>query len=384
MRGWLGGFLFLSLNFRAHMYRTARCLCSGRSVPVAEAVINAVHRRFAARPTGSQPLPPLPSVTEVKRAISAVASNKNGYLAWALYAALRQGEIAIGGHAGTALAGAMLHVDHELYGDQVAHRTMSVLEVVTASGEAPADELVEHVAAACALAGLPDRAEALLNDHTRRRGFVNYKLAGALIEACGNARQLPRGERMYRELERSTGRRPPAIAPAIALLKATAAAGDLDRAFSFLRELTYECGIEPRGGMLSPLLCGCARAGDVERALEVVSMAKQRGIRLENAAVREFARAGGDFVEPAVALYREARANGSLMSRGSVSKLVAACATAGDDRTALELLSGADGCAISTHCGEHSLFMRSGRGNWPELRWDWTVAGTWTGIWTRP
>lgn len=95
--------------------------------------------------------------------------------------------------------------------------------------------------------------------------------------------------------------------------------------------------------MLSPLLSGFARAGDLQRALEVTALAARLRVDLQNAAVREFARAGGSFVGPALEIYREARAAGKQMSRGSVSKLIAACAAAGDEEAAMELLKGAEG-----------------------------------------
>ena len=78
-----------------------------------------------------------------------------------------------------------------------------------------------HSQAACAIAGLPDRAEALLHEQTARQGFTNLKLARAVIEACGKAEQLPRGEALYDELSRKRGQKAPDLGLVAALIRAS-------------------------------------------------------------------------------------------------------------------------------------------------------------------
>ena len=75
-------------------------------------MIDAIHNRFGMQ-VNQSPAPPLPSASEVTHAISSVAEQKNGYLAWALYTALRQGGVQMPQRDVAKLAGTMLHVDHE-------------------------------------------------------------------------------------------------------------------------------------------------------------------------------------------------------------------------------------------------------------------------------
>ena len=140
--------------------RLFRRLASSRTA--AQDVIEQIQQRFTARLAPSQSLPPLPEASEIRHAVSAVAYEKNGYLAWALYSALRQGEVRLQEPEMAQLAGTMLHIDHSLDAKTAAQRTFSVFEAVQQSGEAPGEALLEHAAAACALAGLPDRAEVTL------------------------------------------------------------------------------------------------------------------------------------------------------------------------------------------------------------------------------
>ena len=254
----------------------------------AEAVIEAVHSRFGAhfsqREDAPLELPPLPSPEEVQRAVGSVAAEKNGYLAWSLYAALRQGGVHMKQRDAATLAGTMLHVDHDLFADTAANRTFSVLQSVRDAGEEPRAELLEHAAAACDLIGLPDQAAELLDEHTRLHGRRSSRIVSSLIEvraatardlrvgcaldsptllpsavqACGRAQQLPRAIKLYRKLERDRRRRPPGTHEAVALLRASEAAGDLDHAFALFHELMDEPSFPVFPGVFAPLLRGCA------------------------------------------------------------------------------------------------------------------------------
>lgn len=154
-------------------------MCSLRTSE-AEALLARLHLLLGAHIDRSPP--PAPSLWEVRRAIEEVGRDKNGYVAWALYIATRQAGLRLPQPESTTLAGAMLNVNHALYGDNAAHRTLLVLDHVTERGEEACPELLTHAAKACALGGLAERAEALLEEHTRRRGFVSLKIAGSVIE----------------------------------------------------------------------------------------------------------------------------------------------------------------------------------------------------------
>ena len=49
------------------------------------------------------------------------------------------------------------------------------------------------------------------------------------------------------------------------------------------------------------------------------------------------------FLEPALELYREARARGAKVSKGSATKLIGACAQAGEEKAAAEVIRVAGG-----------------------------------------
>ena len=85
------------------------------------------------------------------------------------------------------------------------------------------------------------------------------------------------------------------------------------------------------------------RADDLERARTVLQSAEERHVSLHNVAVREFALRGGPFLEPALELYREARARGAKVSKGSATKLIGACAQAGEEKAAAEVIRVAGG-----------------------------------------
>ncbi|KAL1524586.1 hypothetical protein AB1Y20_019476 [Prymnesium parvum] len=318
--------------------RLARCLCTQSSA--ADAVIAAVQRRFGAGPSSA---PPPPSAAQILRAVREVDDTKNGYRAWALYVALRQGSVALPAEQLAKLAGAMLHVDHDVFSEDAAHRALTVLENSRADGIRPPAALLVHAARACALVGLAERAEALLHEHTELRGFLSINMVGALIEAHGKASRLDRAIKVYRDLEQTTGRRPPGIPPAVGLLRASEQAGDLDHGFCFLYELLQECSVAPRPTLLLPLLRGCARADDLEKAYELLDLAKTHNLHIENVTIREFALAGGRFLPPAKRLYEDAKANGITISKASISKLISACAMAGDENGAFDLILEAGG-----------------------------------------
>ena len=124
----------------------------------AQRVLDAAHARLG--PQGTL-LPP-PSLAEVREAIVDVAAGRNGYQAWSLYSVMRQQpDVQLTAADVTELAGAMLHVDHELHADVAARRTLSVLDAERQSGRPVLRQLLAHGAAACALRGLPELAEAL-------------------------------------------------------------------------------------------------------------------------------------------------------------------------------------------------------------------------------
>ena len=189
-------------------------------------------------------------------------------------------------------------------------------------------------------------------------GRLHVRLTAALIEACGRAGQLPRAMATYRDFEARRKNRqghrqglPPlkgnphnvAILPATAVLKACEAAGALEEGFRFLAEMRHERGVTPGAGMLTPLLRGCARASDLQRALQLLDLARELRVEMFNSTVREFALAGPLFLKDARRLHMEAVEQGAKMSKGSTAKLVAACLAAGDQAGAHEVLSCGDG-----------------------------------------
>ena len=109
---------------------------SSRALPHSRAapgqVIASVQQHFS----GSSAAGMLPSTKLVRQAISHVSQERNGYLAWTLYAHLRQGGLPMDSQDLAALAGAMLHVDRELYTEQCVKRALSVLDYARSIGEA--------------------------------------------------------------------------------------------------------------------------------------------------------------------------------------------------------------------------------------------------------
>jgi len=101
--------------------------------------------------------------------------------------------------------------------------------------------------------------------------------------------------------------------------------------------------VAPRPTLLLPLLRGCARADDLEKAYELLDLAKTHNLHIENVTIREFALAGGRFLPPAKRLYEDAKANGITISKASISKLISACAMAGDENGAFDLILEAGG-----------------------------------------
>ena len=101
-----------------------RALASSAS-RVIEQARSRLTRRAASEGGGGGAAPP--RAEDVSSAVADVARERNGYLAWSLYVALRQGEVAIAPRDVDSLAGTMLHVDEALHGDMAAKRTLSPL-----------------------------------------------------------------------------------------------------------------------------------------------------------------------------------------------------------------------------------------------------------------
>ena len=154
-----------------------------RAVPTARAapgqVITLVQQHFSGGSPGSagdldlQRRPGLPSTALVHQAISHVSQERNGYLAWTLYAHLRQGGLTMDSQDLAALAGAMLHVDRELYTEHCVKRALSVLDYARSIGEADDIGLLGQACAACAVGGLADRAQLLCEEGDYRPPSTN-------------------------------------------------------------------------------------------------------------------------------------------------------------------------------------------------------------------
>jgi hypothetical protein len=345
--------------------------------------------------------PEPPSVEAISEAVTTIAEQKNGYQAWSLYVALNQAQVPIAPPNVDRLAGAMLNVDRELHSDVAGRRTLSVLDAVRKEGRTPSLELLRHGAAACALIGLPDLAEALCLEAEARlaeaaatnagdlpslsssspspprtKPMTHTYMRARLIEACGRAGAPSRAIGEYDRMRERTGRNPPGyfdgdLQCAIALLHAHVASDELEAAcahFSDLCRLANVAGLgdaapaapathmddgaAPRAvgrrlritaGMLTPLLHGCAQRGDVEAdlAAKVLAMARRLDFDISSAAVREFARAGTPQLRAlATDLHREARSrpSGFQMPIASTTVLARACLLAGDTSGAAEVL----------------------------------------------
>lgn len=308
-----------------------------------QAVLDAAKACLNPHELGQPPRVP-PSPSAVRKAVAATVANKSGYQAWSLYTALRQCNVELAGSDIDSLAGAMLHVDHELHADLAAGRTLSVLDAERLAGRTPSVALLIHCAAACALQGLPDLAESLCDEaEARQGGRPHLSMRAALIRACGAAEQLPRAFTTYRGLEERLGRKPPGGQPALALLSACVSAGELDSGFDVLEELRGCNDFVVKAGALTPLLRGCAEQGDVPRAKWLLKLAKEARVEVSAAAVREFARAGGPFLSMGASIACEARREGQRLPLGSTTKLVRACLLAGDAAAAAEVLRITDG-----------------------------------------
>ena len=145
--------------------------------------------------------PGLPSSELVRQAISHVSQVRNGYLAWTLYAHLRQGGLPMDSQDLAALAGAMLNVDRELYAQHCVKRALSVLDYARSIGEADDIRLLGEACAACAVGGLADRAQSLCEEGERLTGRTHWKMQCDLILACGRAGELHRALAIYRAWE---------------------------------------------------------------------------------------------------------------------------------------------------------------------------------------
>ena len=316
----------------------------------ADAVIQAVQARFAPRRHGAPP-PPLPSATQVTSAAEAVAHERNGYRAWALYTHVRQGELELERGAAATLARAMLHIDHDLFELRCVQRTAAVLEHARGAGNVSA-ELLEACAAACAIAGEPEGCAALVDEAAALCGGVAPPaLHAALIEAHGEAGALDDAFAHYRRLEAAPGGSPPPGVLQIALMKACAGAHAPAAAFELLAELRAAPGWRRRvsgPGLLAPLVHACARAGDAARARDALALAKEIDAKIHSAAIWACATAAAEhppFVELALQSWRDARAANVAVGRGALVLLLRACLAHGADAAAEEVLAqqGADG-----------------------------------------
>ena len=319
------------------------------SANAAERLIQAAKAQLAPLPHGCKSRPPSPAASEVSHAVRSVT---NGYLAWSLYVAIRQCNAALSGEDLEMLVGSMLKVDVDLHGDLAARRALSVIDEERQHGRQPSTALLAHGAAACALRGLPDLAEALcaeaeLHQATALDGASSagtrphLGMRASLIAACGTAQQLGRAFEEYRALETRTGLSPPGSLPVLALMNACVASDDLDAAFEIFDQARRGQRFSVRAGALAPLLRGCAQRGAVERAMEVLAIADTFQVDVHATAVREFSRAGGaEFLGLARHLHQEARATGKHMPTGSTTKLARAFLLANDADAAADVLIG--------------------------------------------
>ena len=309
---------------------------------------------------GERPEPPSPQL--VAEAVEEIAAERNGYQAWALYMALLQGEVPLAAAQRDMLAGTMLHVDKELHTDLAARRTLSVLDGERQAGRPVSRTLLVHSAEACAYAGLPDLADLLCveaeqmwsqqrnrraqqrpqKNRARRRPAVDFAMRASLISAFGTAGQLTRAFDEYRRLSDLLGRTPPSGQCAVALVNACVDSGNLDAAFDLIDELKGQHGhggFQLKAGALTPLLRGCAAQGDVERAREVLQLARERNVEVRAAAVRELSKAGSSsLLAVARELHRAAQEDGARMPKASTAELASALLFAGDSVGAAEVL----------------------------------------------
>ena len=276
-------------------------------------VLRAAHALIAPTTRG-RPMPP--SAEAISEAVAAIAAQKNGYQAWSLYVALNQAEVQIAPSDVDQLAGIMLNVDRELDSDVAARRTLSVLEAARREGCVPSLELLSHGAAACALIGLADLAEALCHEAEVRlaqtamsrsqrpgrrptsadsavasatgatssssssspRRVPHTQMRARLIEACGRDNQPTRAWDEYDSMRRLTGRNPPGyfagdLSCATALLHAYVASDELEKAFAHFDEL---CRLANVAGLDGDGRDGGGRGGGGGRHMQVAAAAGGR------------------------------------------------------------------------------------------------------------
>ena len=320
------------------MHRLSRRLATMATHRVIEAA------KALRQPGGASRLPPDPPLpSDVRDAVADTVARRNGYQAWSLYAALQQIGVPLIASQTDALAGTMLHVDHELHADVAARRTLSVLDAERQAGRTPSRDLLAHGAAACALRGLPELAEALCTEAEAREppagGRFDMRMRASLIGAFGVSKQLRRAFAVYRALEEHCSRRPPAQEAADALVRACVSADEVDTAHRVFDSLRTLPDFRVTASPLVALLRGCVQMGDVARASELLAAARALGVEVRSAAVREFARAPSDaFLDLACALHREAIDAGAPMPLGSSTKLVRACIQHSRETDAEEVL----------------------------------------------
>lgn len=281
----------------------------------------------------------------IVEAVTAVKASKQGYLACHVYNALHKAGVSLRSPDLDDLVGAMLHVDQDVHGRDVGRSVLQIIDRERGHGRTPSRQLLLHGASASALAHEPEVAAAFCAESERCAPYGRHRpdldMRASLIRACGMAGQLPRAFDEYKSLVARTGRKPPGVAPANALLSACVESGDLDRAFKQFGDLRGCEFYTVDSGSLTPLLRGCALQGDVRRAERVLKTARKLRIHIHAAAVREFARVGGDeFLGHARRLHDEAVAQWLPMPPGSTTKLARAYLLVGDHETAAEVLGG--------------------------------------------
>ena len=218
--------------------RFARTLYAGTDSATQRVIDAAKSIRTPRAPTTSHPGI---SERDLKSAVAATVTSKNGYQAWSLYTALRQGHHPLSPEVVEDLAGTMLHVDHELHAELAARRTLLVIDAERQSGRHPSLKLLMHGAAACGLQGLPSLADRLRAEAEQSggqpQGHEVLEMRASLIRAYGIASEISKAFEVYRQMEQVTGRRPPTSSAAIALVAACVSAGKLDLAFEVLDEV---------------------------------------------------------------------------------------------------------------------------------------------------